>query len=258
MPLALLAAAALATAPARFILVGDSTMAERTGWGAAFCAGHAAPKGSACVNLAKGGRSSKSFREEGRWDEALTAVRAAGPWRATYVLIQFGHNDMPGKPGRSTDLATEFPANMARYVREARAAGAAPVLITPLTRRQFKAGVLQADLAPWAAAVREVAAAEHAPLLDLNADSAAAVGAMGPVKALELAQAPPSPELVEAARTGTTAEAPKSPPFDPNAGPKPPAFDYTHLGAKGAALFSAMVVRELAEAAPETRRALAP
>ena len=55
--------------------------------------------------------------------------------RTTYVLIQFGHNDQPGKAERTTDLATEFPANLARYVDEVRAAGAMPVLVTPLTRR---------------------------------------------------------------------------------------------------------------------------
>jgi hypothetical protein len=41
------------------------------------------------------------------------------------------------KPGRSTDLATEFPANLCRYVAEALGAGAHPVLLTPLTRRQL-------------------------------------------------------------------------------------------------------------------------
>ena len=49
------------------------------------------------------------------------------------LLIQFGHNDQPGKPGRSTDLATEFPANLARYVSYLRAAGA-----TPLSDRELE------------------------------------------------------------------------------------------------------------------------
>ena len=33
-------------------------------------------------------------------------------FRRTWVLIQFGHNDQPGKPGRSTNLETEFPDNI--------------------------------------------------------------------------------------------------------------------------------------------------
>ena len=85
----------------------------------------------------------------------------------TWVLIQFGHNDQPGKPGRSTDLATEFPANLRRYVKEARAAGAKPVLITPLTRRMFKNGELRDDLGPWADAAARVAAELDVPLVDL-------------------------------------------------------------------------------------------
>src|SRR6476659_3027643 len=100
-------------------------------------------------------------------------------YKDIWVVIQFGHNDQPGKPGRSTDLATEFPANLARYVDEARAAGAKPILVTPLSRRTFRGGRLDNDLAPWAGAVRKVAARKNVPLLDLNADSAAAIAAMG-------------------------------------------------------------------------------
>ena len=77
---------------------------------------------------------SGSFRAEGRWDEVEGLLRGAAAYRATYVLIQFGHNDQPGKPGRSTDLKTEFPVNMARYAQEVKALGGVPVLVTPLTR----------------------------------------------------------------------------------------------------------------------------
>jgi len=53
--------------------------------------------------------------------------RGAAAYRATYVLIQFGHNDQPGEPGHSTDLATTFPANIARYAGEVKALGGIPV-----------------------------------------------------------------------------------------------------------------------------------
>jgi hypothetical protein len=53
--------------PVRFILVGDSTMASTSGYGDAFCA--RVNRANTCINLAKGGRSSGSFRAEGRWDE---------------------------------------------------------------------------------------------------------------------------------------------------------------------------------------------
>jgi lysophospholipase L1-like esterase len=217
-------------------------MATKSGYGDAFCA-RFTPAVS-CINLARGGRSTMSFREEGRWDEVQRLLKDRAGYRATYVLVQFGHNDQPGKPGRSTDLVTGFPVNMERYARETTALGGVPVLVTPLTRRSFHGAYLHNDLAPWAEATRKAAAREHAVLLDLNADSYAAVQAMGQAEADTLAVAPPP------ARVPDT-------PADPNRlepqGPAKSAFDRTHVGAKGAELFAAMVEREMVRALPETR-----
>lgn len=258
----------------KIILVGDSTTAVIGGWGPSFCSDHVTSF-VACVNLARGGRSSGSYIVEGSWDLALAEMSTPG-FVATYVLIQFGHNDQPGKPGRSTDLATEFPANLRRYVAETRARGAIPVLLTPLTRRQFVDGQLQNDLEPWAAATRAVAAETNTPLVDLNAASVAAVQAMGPTLAARFAQAAPSPEVAAAMLTGTTIAANPVPPVPTAATPPPPptqaqinasvepvgqaktAFDYTHLGRGGADFFAALVTRDLMIAVPELRRSLVP
>jgi lysophospholipase L1-like esterase len=190
------------------------------------------------------------------------------PYEARYVLIQFGHNDQPGKPGRSTNLETEFPANLKRYVQETRAAGAIPVLVTPLTRRQFQAGKLIDDLAPWAEATRRVAAEMRVPLVDLHTRSTAAVQAMGASAATRLAQRPPSEAVLKAAATGTTIAASTGVPaaaVEPQVraevepmGQAKLAFDYTHVGPEGADLFSAIVVEELARAVPALRRNLIP
>lgn len=230
--------------PIRVILVGDSTMATKSGYGDALCA-RFTPQVT-CVNLARGGRSSKSFREEGRWDEVKRMLEDGGAFRATYVLVQFGHNDQPGKAPRSTDLVTEFPANMARYATETRALGGIPVLVTPLSRRTFAGDYLRDDLAPWAEATRRVARREHAALLDLNVDSAAAVQAMGRREADTLAMAPPPSAAVTAPVSANAAKVEV-------AGAARSAFDYTHLGAKGADVFARMVERELVQALPETR-----
>lgn len=195
-------------------------MAPRSGYGNALCARF---QQVACVNLARGGRSSKSYRAEGLWDSVLALLGEKGPGdtrQKTLVLIQLGHNDQPGKPERSTDLATEFGPNMAGYVREARAAGAEVVLLTPLTRRTFKDGQLDNDLRPWAEAIIKVGAEQGVPVLDLNAISGDAVRAMGQ---------PASDTLAEA----------------------PPRFDRTHLGPKGAALFSEQVMDGLLKLKPE-------
>lgn len=216
-------AAAAPPAPApgpRLILVGDSTMAPRSGYGNALCA---RLQQVACLNLARGGRSSKSFRAEGLWRTVLALLNERGengqPQR-TLVLIQFGHNDQPGKPGRSTDLATEFGPNMAGYVADVKAAGGEVLLITPLTRRTFKDGQLPNDLRPWAEAILKVGAEQGVPVLDLNAVSHASVAAMGQAGADTLAEAPPR-------------------------------FDRTHLCPKGAALFSGQVMEGLLQLRPE-------
>jgi lysophospholipase L1-like esterase len=236
----------LITAPAlarsvvedRLILVGDSTIAPNGGYGDALCARFELVT---CINRAKGGRSSKSYRAEGLWDE-VRSLFTAFPQPKVFVLIQFGHNDQPGKGDRSTTLP-EFSANMKRYVEEARNAGAIPILVTPLTRRQFKDGKVVRNLEDWAQATREVARATGAALLDLNADSTAAIERIGPTEANTLAQAPPPPEVVAAALTGTTIEAPKP------AGVEP-AFDYTHLGDKGAEFFASIVADEVRRTVP--------
>lgn len=257
----------------KIVLVGDSTTAVQGGWGGAFCDRHVASF-LACTNLARGGRSTYNYRAEGSWAIALHEMRA-GPFDAVYVLVQFGHNDQPGKPGRSTDLATEYPDNLRRYVAEIRAAGAHPVLVTPLTRRQFENGVLLDDLAPWAEATRAVARELDVPLVDLHARSRALVQGMGPVLAMRAAQRPAAPEQVAAAQAGTTigtppSTAPAAPTHAPvpataqdNAATEPMgqaklAFDYTHLGTEGAALFAAIIADELAQQVPALRRHLIP
>jgi rhamnogalacturonyl hydrolase YesR/beta-xylosidase/lysophospholipase L1-like esterase len=141
----------------RIALVGDSTVTDKSGWGRGFKSNVA---GTVAVwNLARGGRSSKSYRNEGLWDEVLRR-------KPTHVLLQFGHNDEPGKGlDRETDIPA-FRANLARYVDEARAIGATPILVTSVARRYD-----DPHLGKYAQATRDVAAEKNVPLIDLNAKS---------------------------------------------------------------------------------------
>jgi lysophospholipase L1-like esterase len=199
----------------RIVLVGDSTVAAGSGWGNAF--GKLLGPGAESSNEAKGGRSSKSFRDEGWWDKALAHKPA-------WLLIQFGHNDQPGKgPERETDPKTTFAANLARYVDEARAAGAKPVLITSLTRRVFENARLVDTLAPYADATRRVAAEKKVPLVDLYARSTAFVEKLGPNGMAEM-----------------------EPP-----GKQPGTKDHTHLTERGGEMIAPLVVEELRKVAPE-------
>ncbi len=205
-------------------LAGDSTMAAHTGYGDALCA-RLRPEW-ACVNLARGGRSTLSYRAEDLWEALLQRLKAelaqGQPAQPPHVLIQFGHNDQPGKPGRSTDLATEYPANLQRLVDELRAVGAVPVLVTPLTRRSFQGDRLDDQLQPWADAMRSVAASRSVPLIELHALSMALVQTLGQSGADDLAETAPGQRR----------------------------FDRTHLGERGACVFAQIVSDELARRVP--------
>src|SRR5687768_17036361 len=165
------ATATRTAAAMRIVLAGDSTVTDKAGWGVGFA--ELLADNVELLNHARGGRSSRTFRDEKLWDKVLAT-------KADYVLIQFGHNDEPGKD-RSTDRETEFPMYMRRYVEEAREAGMRPVLVTPLVRRQFKEdGKIQSSLVRHAEIVREIAQQMKVPLVDLHDRSLAVCNALGP------------------------------------------------------------------------------
>jgi lysophospholipase L1-like esterase len=205
----------------RIVLVGDSTVAEGSGWGPGFA--KLLGPGAECVNMARSGRSSKSYINEGHWKKALAQ-------RPDYVLIQFGHNDMPGKgPERETDPQTTYPEYMARYVDEARAAGARPVLVTSMTRRLFtREGKIRSDLGAYVEAVKKLAQKKKVPLVDLHGRSIELLDRMGPKAAAELN--PPSKVR------GKT--------------------DRTHLSPKGSEVMARLVADELRKAEPDLAKRL--
>ena len=206
-------------APVRIVLVGDSTVNNGGGWGPGFCA--LMTPNVECVNQARNGRSSKSYYDEGLWQNALAQ-------HGDYVLIQFGHNDMPGKgPLRETDPETTYAANMRRYIDQARTAGARPVIVTSLSRRTYKDGKLVQDLKAYADAARRVAGEEDVPVIDLNAESVRLLDTMTQEHA-------------------DTFDAPAHPDAAGNTGP-----DRTHLNALGSAVFGRMVADGLAKTCVE-------
>ena len=73
-------------------------------------------------NHALNGRSSKSFIDEGRWQEVLDKIKPGD-----YVFIQFGHNDEKPKADRHTEPGSTFDANLRRFVLETRSKGGIPV-----------------------------------------------------------------------------------------------------------------------------------
>jgi lysophospholipase L1-like esterase len=121
-------------------------------------------------NHAISGRSTKSFIARGDWDKLLAELQPGD-----FVIIEFGHNDEKVKlPKTGTDVATEFPANLRRMVRDVRAKQATPLLATPVSRRKFdRAGKLVPTHGAYPDAVRAVAKELDVPLLDLERDTAA-------------------------------------------------------------------------------------
>lgn len=150
-------------------LAGDSTMAAygpdkapMQGWGQRL--EDFVRPGVAVRNHAAPGRSTLSFRREGRWDKLLEGVRAGD-----FVLIQFGHNDQKkDQPELYADAESDYPENLRRFVGEAREKGGRPVLVTSIYRRHFRDGVLVASLGIYPEAMRRVARRTDTPLVDLQ------------------------------------------------------------------------------------------
>jgi lysophospholipase L1-like esterase len=161
-------------------MIGDSTMADKPldlperGWGQLLPQFFTDP--AMVHNHAVNGRSSKSFIDEGRWQTVLNELKPGD-----FVIIQFGHNDEKSEdPKRYTDPATSYRDNLRRFVREARAKQAFPILATSVSRRKFDAqGKLVDTHGAYPEATRKVARELDVPLLDLQPATAKMIEAAG-------------------------------------------------------------------------------
>ena len=178
--------AVTAFAPQRRVtvwLIGDSTMADKPdpahnperGWGQALP--EFLDSGAVVHNAARNGRSTKSFIAEGRWDSVRVQLA-----KGDYVLIEFGHNDEKVEDSlRFTNPYTGYRHNLERFVRESRAAGATPIVLTPIVRRSFNAhGVLVESHGAYPLVARDVARDLGAGFIDLEELTEALVTAAGP------------------------------------------------------------------------------
>jgi DNA sulfur modification protein DndE len=131
------------------------------------------------INMAHGGRSTKTYVSDGFWEQ-LTAELKPGDT----VLIQFGHNDEDTtKMFRHVD-PPQYARNLTQFVADVRAHQATPVLMTPIARDEFDAeGRIEETHGAWSAAVRKVAADTHTPLIDLDARAMRFFGGVGAGKA---------------------------------------------------------------------------
>lgn len=169
-------------------LVGDSTVKSggqngAIGWGERIAPYFDSSKIN-LVNAAIGGRSSRTFYTEGRWQRVLEQLK-----RGDMVLIQFGHNDggRIGDPANkhrasvagvgpdtvpdtladgSVEQVHSFGWYLARYVADAKARGAQVVIAAPVPHRdKWQQERDFAEFADWG---RQVAAAGGAHFMDLT------------------------------------------------------------------------------------------
>lgn len=216
----------------RVWMVGDSTMcmyettrAPLTGWGMPFAGFFDSTV--KIENRARGGRSTRTFISERRWQAVADSLQ-----EGDYVLIQFGHND-EAKEEKYKDRYTPVPdykTNLTRFINEARAKKATPVLITPVTRMDFnKENSIKETHKEYSAAVWEVGNQQHVTVIDLDARSRELLQKLGPANSRLLFMQLDS------------AEHPNYP-----TGRK----DYTHFNEYGARLIAEIVLKEIRKLEP--------
>ncbi len=168
----------------KITIIGDSTVCNyasskypQAGWGQVLNRFFTA--GSVIVNnRAIGGRSSRSFYQEGRWAEVLSNLESG-----EYVFIQFGHNDRDfTKEERYTDTS-QYKEYLRKYVNESRGKGAIPVLISPMNMNAWNGSNVREVFCEGAnnyrGAMFNVSKELNVPFIDLEKKSVALQKRMG-------------------------------------------------------------------------------
>jgi lysophospholipase L1-like esterase len=181
-------------------LVGDSTVKSGGTNGAYGWGERLAPffdtRRINVVNQAIGGRSSRTYFTEGRWDKVVAQLKAGD-----FVVIQFGHNDggrigdpanknrasvrgigadtaEDTRPDGSKETVHAFGWYMAKYVADARAKGATVIICSPVPHRdRWQQGRDFAEFADWDAQVARAGGAQFIDLTMLISDAYRATGA---------------------------------------------------------------------------------
>lgn len=170
-------------------LIGDSTVADytlydedymkkrfpMTGWGQVFQQFMTEDSLSKIDGLikadsvivddrARGGRSTRTFFQEGRWRAIYDTLK-----ENDIVMMQFGHNDAAkNKPERYVDIEG-YKEFLRLYVTQARQKGAIPIILTPVARNaSWENGKLFNVHGDYPQAAKDVAKELDVLLIDLN------------------------------------------------------------------------------------------
>ncbi|NLK75866.1 MAG: rhamnogalacturonan acetylesterase [Clostridiales bacterium] len=133
-------------------------------------------------NRAIGGRSSKSFLEEGRLDSILKNIR-----ENDYVFIQFGHNDAyKARPNRYVS-DEDFSKYLQYYIDGILQRKAICVLVTPVARRDFdEKGKFKISFNQYREVMLKLSKEQNIPLLDLGKATTEYLDTVGPEESKKL------------------------------------------------------------------------
>lgn len=175
--LAMSAAAFTVVAWADLYMAGDSTMCNynlqrqypQQGWGQALAEFMKDP--DQLHNRAIGGRSARSFKEEGRWQGIVNDLKAGD-----YVIIAFGHNDSNRNKKERYSTPEDFKELMRGFAEDVKAKQANVVFATSIPHSggfTQKDGVMNvragaAGIGPYVAKTIELAKELGVPCLDIN------------------------------------------------------------------------------------------
>ena len=156
----------------RIFLAGDSTVQtyhnsedNQGGWGE-FLSNHFSEEVHV-MNHSIGGRSSKTFVEEGRLQKILEEIT-----EGDFLFIQMGHNDSTkAKLERYTEPFTTYKDYLKMYIEGARKYYAIPILITPVARLHVVNGHFINDFQDYCTAMKDLAEEEDVILIDLMKNS---------------------------------------------------------------------------------------
>ncbi|HEX2855524.1 MAG TPA: carbohydrate-binding protein [Opitutaceae bacterium] len=167
-----------ATTAITLYIAGDSTVCDQNsttyaGWGQMFTS--YLTQGAAVANYADSGETSTSF-----WGGFYVPNIQGKIKSGDYLFIQFGHNDE-----KSLTLA-QYKAGLKRYVDDAKAKGAKPVLITPLERNVWSGGTLTHSHGQYPATVQQLATETNTPCIDLTTKSYNLYSSMGATQSATL------------------------------------------------------------------------
>lgn len=149
-------------------LAGDSTMAKKqmkdfpeTGWGVPFS--QFFNDTVSVRNLARNGRSTRTFISEGRWQKLIGSLK-----KDDIVFIQFGHNDEHKKKTDRYTSPSEYQANLKKMIGDVRALEAEAILMTPVIRRVFDKQGKLVNTHPYASLARSVANDTKVRFIDME------------------------------------------------------------------------------------------